>query len=311
MQIVGYDAADGGLLVSDADTAVTDDSDAIDSSDPSNTADGSDSSDPSNTADGNDSSDHSNTADSSDSSDPSNTADGSDATDSDITYRALDRGTELNYSLGDRHCAGTLHDDTHIACTNSTAPYCPDHDGTWVCARCTGSCLKDEMDCFDDHAIYLAAFAPAMFKVGVTREWRLTTRLREQGADRAAHIATVDNGRIAREREAEIAREITDRVRVPTKRAGLGRTVDTTAWEKLLEKFAPIERFRFDYGLNLDSQPVDETVAAGTVRGTKGRLLILDRDGSTYAVDMRDLVGYNVTEGRRSRELQSSLGSFG
>jgi len=25
---------------------------------------------------------------------------------------------------------------------------------------------------------------------------------------------------------------------------------------------------------------------------------------------MRDLVGYDVTEGRRSRELQSSLGSF-
>ncbi|ERH07650.1 MAG: protein of unknown function (DUF2797) [Halonotius sp. J07HN4] len=271
MQIVGYDAADGGLLLSGADAAVNDDSDAGDSTDPSNTAD---------------------------------------ATDSDIIYRPLDRGTELNYSLGDRHCAGTIHDDTHIACENQTAPYCSDHDGTWVCARCTGTCLKDEMDCFDDHAIYLAAFAPAIFKVGVTREWRLDTRLREQGADRAAHIATVDNGRIAREREAEIAREITDRVRVPTKRAGLGRTVDTAAWEELLEEFDQIERFVFDYGLNLDSQPVDETVAAGSVRGTKGRLLILDRDGSTYAVDMRELVGYDVTEGRRSRELQSSLGSF-
>jgi len=51
-------------------------------------------------------------------------------------------------------------------------------------------------------------------------------------------------------------------------------------------------------------------VAAGTVRGTKGRLLIVDRGGSTYAVDMRELVGYDVTEGRSSRELQSSLGSF-
>ena len=262
MQIVGYDAADGGLLLSGADS----------------------------------------TADAA-------TADITDAN-REITYRALDPGTELNYSLGDRHCAGTIYDDSHIACGNQAAPYCPDHNQTWVCARCTGTCLKDEMDCYDDHAIYLAAFAPATFKVGVTKEWRLDTRLREQGADRAAHIATVDNGRIAREREAEIAAEIPDRVRVPTKQAGLGRRVDTDAWDDLLADFDPIERLGFDYGLDLDSQPVAETVAAGTVRGTKGRLLILDRDGSTYAVDMRELVGYDVTEGRSSRELQSSLGSF-
>jgi len=37
---------------------------------------------------------------------------------------------------------------------------------------------------------------------------------------------------------------------------------------------------------------------------------VVDRGGSTYAVDMRNLVGYEVTDGRSSRELQSSLGSF-
>jgi len=267
VQIVGYDAADGGLLLSGVDSTADDAGD--------NDADAEANSD-----------------------------------DKELTYRSLDAGTELDYSLGDRHCAGTIHDDSHIACDNATAPYCPDHDGTWVCARCTGTCLKDEMDCYDDHAIYLAAFAPATFKVGVTSEWRLDTRLREQGADRAAHIATVSNGRIAREREAELATDIPDRVRVPTKQAGLGRAVDSDRWEKLLADFDPIERFDFEYGLRLDSQPVAEIVAAGTVRGTKGRLLIVDRGGSTYAVDMRELVGYDVTEGRSSRELQSSLGSF-
>ena len=166
------------------------------------------------------------------------------------------------------------------------------------------------MDCFDDHAIYLAAFAPEEFKVGVTKAWRLETRLREQGADRAAHIRTVDDGRIARELEAEIADEITDRIRVPTKLAGLGQSVDREAWESLLAGFDPIETFVFEYGLGLDSQPVDETMATGTVRGTKGRILVLDRGGSTYAVDMRELVGYEISERRRSRELQSSLGSF-
>ena len=227
-----------------------------------------------------------------------------------LSYRELSAGTELEFALEDRHCAGTLHDETHIACEHPTAPYCPDHSHTWVCARCTGTCLKDEMDCFDDHAIYLAAFAPEEFKVGVTKAWRLETRLREQGADRAAHIRTVDNGRVARELEAEIAAEITDRVRVPTKRAGLGQSVDREAWQALLEGFELIETFAFDYGLALQSQPVDETMATGTVRGTKGRLLVLDRGGSTYAVDMRDLVGYEVTERRQSCELQSSLDSF-
>jgi hypothetical protein len=51
-------------------------------------------------------------------------------------------------------------------------------------------------------------------------------------------------------------------------------------------------------------------VATGTVRGTQGRVLVLDRNGSTYAVDMRDLVGYEVTEGGTDRALQSSLGAF-
>jgi len=227
-----------------------------------------------------------------------------------LSFQALDCGTELEYTLEDRHCAGTIYDDTHIACENSTAPYCEDHSHIWVCARCTGSCLKDEMDCYDEHAIYLAAFAPAQFKVGVTKAWRLETRLREQGADRAAHIRTVENGRIARELEAELAEELTDRVRVPTKLAGLGQSVDSEAWESLLDEFDPIETFDFEYGLGLERQPVIETMATGTVRGTKGRILVLDRGGSTYAVDMRALVGYAVSERRNSRELQSSLGSF-
>ncbi|WP_101296718.1 DUF2797 domain-containing protein [Halegenticoccus soli] len=228
-----------------------------------------------------------------------------------VDYVALDEGTALSYALGERHCAGTLHDGEHVACDAADAPYCRDHRSTWVCARCTGTCLKDEMDCFDDHAVYLAAFAPDRFKVGVTKLWRLETRLREQGADRGAHIRTAEDGRIAREIEAGIAREIPDRVRVPEKRRGLHRSVDDGAWDALLAEFDPIETFSFDYGLDLAARPVAETIAAGTVRGTKGRLLVLDRAGSAYAVDMRDLVGYEVEPGRDGRDLQSSLGAFG
>jgi hypothetical protein len=228
-----------------------------------------------------------------------------------VEYVPLDPGTELVYRLGDRHCAGVVTDDGHRPCDADDAPHCRAHTSTWVCARCTGTCLKDEMDCFDDHAIYLAAFAPKTFKVGVTKAYRLETRLREQGADRGAHVRTVENGRIAREIEAELAAEITDRVRMPTKRSGLGRAVDDAAWRTLLDDFDPIETFDFDYGLDLPGRPVAETLATGRVRGTKGRLLLLDHGGSTYAVDLRDLVGYEVFADGTDRRLQSSLGAFG
>ncbi|SEO76987.1 Protein of unknown function [Halogranum amylolyticum] len=228
-----------------------------------------------------------------------------------LDYVALDPGTELAYTLGERHCAGTVHEDSHLACDAERAPYCRDHQYTWVCARCTGTCLKDEMDCHEDHAVYLAAFAPDVFKVGVTRRWRLETRLREQGADRAAHVRTVGDGRLAREIEAGIAETVSDRVRVPTKRRGLHRAVDGDAWTALLADFDPLETFAFDYGLDLVDRPMSETIATGTVRGTKGRLLVLDHAGSTYAVDLRDLVGHEVTAGRTDRDVQSSLGAFG
>jgi hypothetical protein len=167
------------------------------------------------------------------------------------------------------------------------------------------------MDCFDDHAVYLAAFAPDVFKVGVTKRRRLETRLREQGADRAAHLRTVANGRVAREIEAELAADgLTDRVRVPTKVAGLAADVDGAAWEALLSEFDPEATLSFDYGVDVDARPVTETMLTGEVRGTKGRLLLLDRGGTTYAVDMRDLVGHELEAGVGTADRQSSLGAF-
>jgi hypothetical protein len=233
------------------------------------------------------------------------------ATDDGLDSQPLAPGTELAYTLERRHCAGTVDDGVHVACDDASAPYCETHTSRWACARCVGNCNKPLPACDEEHAVYLAAFAPATFKVGVTRSWRLETRLREQGADRAAHINTVTDGRIARQLEAEIAMDIPDRVRVPTKIEGLHRDVDEPAWQNLLADFDPLERFAFDYGLELSDQPVAETLLTGTVRGTQGRVLVLDNGGSTYAADMRDLVGYDLSEGGTDRELQSSLGAFG
>jgi hypothetical protein len=222
----------------------------------------------------------------------------------------LEPGRELAYTLGARHCAGAVDGDSHEPCAEPRAPYCEVHTSRWACARCTGDCTRPLPACHEEHAIYLAAFAPDLFKVGVTRSWRLQTRLREQGSDRAAHLRTVSDGRIARQIESEIAATVGDRVRVSAKVRGLHRTVDETAWQELLASFDPISTMSFEYGLDLPERPIPETLASGTVRGTKGRVLVLDRAGSAYAVDLRDLVGHELVPSDTDRQLQSSLGAF-
>ncbi|WP_440991419.1 DUF2797 domain-containing protein [Haloarchaeobius baliensis] len=232
------------------------------------------------------------------------------ASDGTVEAERLTPGTSLSYSLGDRWCAGSVDGDDHYACERPGAPYCEQHTSRWPCARCTGDCDLPLANCREEHAVYLAAFAPDVFKVGVTKSRRLETRLREQGADRAAHVHTVSDGRIARRLEAEYADRVPDRVRVPTKLAGIDDTVDEAAWTDLLAEFDVVETFAFDYGLDLDAQPVPETLLSGTVRGVQGRVLVLDRGGTTYAVDLRDLVGRGVSPEESDRRLQSSLGSF-
>ena len=226
-----------------------------------------------------------------------------------VIREQLDAGREVAYALGERHCAGHEDGERHEACDAPATPYCPEHTSRWPCAQCRGQCDRPVEACREEHAVYLAAFAPATFKVGVTRSWRLDERLREQGADRAAHVHTVSDGRIARQMEADIATDVGDRVRVAEKVAGLHRQVDDDAWRDLLEEFSVIERYDFAYDLDLDHRPVTATMAAGTVRGTKGRLLFLDRGATTYAVDMRELVGYELHEGDAGAR-QSSLAAF-
>lgn len=228
-----------------------------------------------------------------------------------VAREPLSPGRELTWALGDRHCAGTVEDGRHVACSRESAPRCDRHTSRWACVRCTGDCDLPLESCREEHAVYLAAFAPETFKVGVTRSWRLETRLREQGADRAAHLRTVADGRIARRIETDIAAAVGDRVRVPAKIRGLHLSVDEAAWESLLSGFDPLATFSFDYGFEVAGRPMAETLATGTVRGTQGRVLVLDHRQNTYAVDMRGLVGHELHEGGTDRDLQSSLWAFG
>jgi len=232
------------------------------------------------------------------------------AEDGSVHRERLPPGHELAYTLGERHCVGRFDGETHDACDADRAPYCDDHESDWPCARCTGNCDLPIDACSQEHAVYLAGFSPATFKVGVTRLGRLATRLREQGADHAAHVHSVSDGRVARRLEREIAESVPDQVRTARKVAGLNRRFDLDAWWALLGEFRVVRTFEFDYGLDLDRRPVQEVLATGTVRGAKGRLLLLERNGGTFAVDLRDLLGYELRPGATDRDLQVSLGAF-
>lgn len=231
------------------------------------------------------------------------------ASDGRARRRPLEPGTALDYGLGERRCGGLRSEHDHEPCHAPEAPRCERHTSRWACAQCRGKCTRPLSTCHEEHAVYLAAFAPDLFKVGVTRSWRLERRLREQGADRGVHLRTVPDGRRARRIEADIAETVGDRVRVRAKRRGLGHSLDVDAWEQLLGRFDVERRFAFDYGLELTRPPVLETLASGTVRGTKGRVLVLERAGSTYAVDLRNLVGHELTD-HEDRRLQSSFAAF-
>lgn len=232
------------------------------------------------------------------------------AEDGRVEQYPLTVGDRLTFSLGARHCAGRIEANRHLLCDEAKAPRCAHHEDTWICARCRGTCLKDEMDCHFEHDVYLAAFAPDEFKVGVTRTGRFRERLTEQGADRGVRIRRVTNGRIAREIEAEIATDLPDRIEMQTKLDGLTRSVDEGAWDDLLAGFDVHERYRPTYSLALDSPPIPETVARGEIVGIKGRILCLTWSGSTYATDLRGLVGHHIEPEATTREVQSGLGAF-
>ena len=229
--------------------------------------------------------------------------------------RSVDRipltpSAELAFGLGDRHCAGTISNGRHERCTAESVPWCSDHVDTWICARCRGTCLKPEMDCFQEHVVYLAMVAPATPKVGVTKANRIATRLHEQGADRGAVVHHVKDGRIAREIEAEIGEELPERISVGAKQRSLTQSIDEDAWDDLIASFDVAAVHEPAYELALPSTPIPETIASGSVCGTKGRLVVLEQGGSTYVTDLRDLVGYHVHPGEAPPALQRGLAAF-
>tara|TARA_A100001037_G_scaffold306560_1_gene352683 strand:- start:8095 stop:8898 length:804 start_codon:yes stop_codon:yes gene_type:complete len=222
----------------------------------------------------------------------------------------LNRGETIRYKLLERSCAGEIENGKHQACGERKAPYCTTHINDWLCARCTGNCDLPLPTCKQVHAVYIAGFPPSTFKVGVTRMSRLITRLKEQGARKAAHIETVSNGRTARQIERGIADKIKDRVISKEKINGIGQYVNEEEWEKIIENYKTVKTFDLEYGFELEYPPIPTVMLSGEIVGVEGRFLVLKVSNDNYAVDLRDLIGYEIEQDKGSGEmsLQASLG---
>ncbi|CAJ37760.1 DUF2797 domain-containing protein [Methanocella arvoryzae] len=235
--------------------------------------------------------------------------------------KVLDISSGIAMTLTGRGCAGRWDGDKYIPCDSSVAPYCQRCVGAAdACVICRGECRKPEKTCNEEHSVYLAVFAPSTIKVGVSRTYRLETRLNEQGADEGYEIARFPDGEAARRLERELSAKYPDRLGFTDKiKAGC---IDRAAIDATITDFTPIRRFSFKYFPRelwmapiLIKPDVGMTVS-GTVFGVKGQALVLEKYDTLYAMSLDSLIGYDWEEvqcnsgQKRKGSLQVSLSGF-
>lgn len=229
---------------------------------------------------------------------------------------------KIDWTLGEKYCIGYWKNKYHECPTNSKISYgskcktCKELDEYFKCVQCDGSkCLnamKRESCRKDNFFIYLVAFN-SLLKVGITRNFRFRLRVIEQGADFAAKICSITDGRKARKIEQEISKSlmITDRVRGNQKLNHLFSDPNLSlekinkSIEKLREnKFTILNNpeiydLRKYYKLeNIDSMPMmlnnlKDKNLKGKIISLKGNILVL-KNSENYAVNTHDLIGRKI-----------------
>ncbi len=219
---------------------------------------------------------------------------------------------DVSLRLGTKSCIGRWEDETYFPCDSPDGPTCVSCREFNPCAVCTGTCLKGEKTCVEEHVIYVAMFRPNVFKIGVSKASRFHDRLREQGADVAAVIECANDGELARRKEHDLqqAYGIKGNVRYSQKQR-VETALDWDAWQEQKAKLDAYNEVTLDY---FDTQPWmrplpvrDELL--GRVIGLKGRLLILEKDATLYSVDLNNALGAEVFPTNVSNR-QVSLNSF-
>lgn len=233
----------------------------------------------------------------------------------------IDISSQIALTLTGRGCAGRWEGETYLQCDSPVAPFCPRCSAVAdACVICRGECRKPEKTCIEEHSVYLAVFAPATIKVGVSRTWRLETRLDEQGADEGFEIARFPDGEAARKLERAVSARFPDRLGFAEK-IGVGG-VDPGAIDAVVAEFSPIRRFSFSrFPGPLEAAPIVlkprvGMAVSGRVQGIKGQALVLEKHDTLYALNLDSLVGFDCAD-RGSREtlakkerLQVSLSGF-
>jgi hypothetical protein len=229
----------------------------------------------------------------------------------------LDISTEVALTLGKRGCAGRWEGDRYLPCGSEVAPYCGRCGAAAVdaCVMCRGECRKPEKTCLEEHSVYLAAFAPDLIKVGVSRAWRLEARLREQGADAGFEVALLPDGEAARKMERSLSARFPDRATFEDKI--LPGPVADRAVKEVRDSFGVIREMRFSHFSRepwmkpIVIRPGEGTAISGRVFGIKGQALVLEKLDTLYAVNLDGLVGYDCELKKGPASLQSSLCSYG
>ncbi len=231
------------------------------------------------------------------------------AEDGSVTTERLDPNTDLSYTLGERHCAGAVDGDHIFTATMTlrrTARNTPT-SGRVPAVPVTASIPSST--CVEEHAVHRRR-SRRMSSVGSPDPGGRKHALREQGATRpptsgpSPTAVSPDRSRptspLSWATGSEFPRRYRDSTSPSTRLVGVALCSRTT-----------VATYDFEYDLPISDRPMAETLATGTVRGTKGRVAVLENNGSVYAVDLRQLVGYALPTAGLDQGSIIDLGAFG
>lgn len=253
----------------------------------------------------------------------------------------LEKGDSLALSLdSSRSCIGSRPPGAKslIPCpddiqgiSSTQCPECFEKAKILPCLRCTGdrctnpsrreTCVRP-----DNHAVYLAAFAPDLIKVGVARWSRRQERLAEQGAIAGIIIAR-DDGQQVRRVETQIRKTgIPDRIAPTIKLQALTQKYNQNDLFDILEQARIHLKHRIraewldqpeqlDFGLPIVRNqpprllsPHEGLTLRGDIEEILGRTLIIGADvGETVALESQTLVGYHL---RSLGEEEKAIGQM-
>lgn len=234
-------------------------------------------------------------------------------------------GREMTMRIGEKKCigyrkGGALHECPFNATTTEYyCNHCGIEDDFFLCVKCQGECInrKRRNECKEEkYFIYLAAF-DQLIKIGITQQYRFLERLVEQGADFAAKIGDVKDGKDARLVEKRISEElaITDRV-IGKEKNSLLFADPNAAIRNIFSTISNIQGngfskylispeiydFRRYYRLeNVTVKPYykelrNGLIIRGRVVAAKGNLIIFNHDKSFFSVNTHRLVGREISE---------------